>query len=223
MLEQISLPPIQALILSTIIAYLLGALPIAVLISNRRGVDIFNVGTRLAGASNVRRQVGNVPGAVVLVGDMLKAVIAVLAAGEMRIDGLWLLSPSAAVIVGHWKPVFSDFRGGDGVAPLGGLILAIFTEHNIGLIAIAVGAVVTLGGQRLPYTSLLGVVAGCVALIWLNINAGGSQLDLAFGVSVLAVVVLGHAWLGHRRRASQSEWQDVDDPDGTAEQPADTS
>ena len=70
---------ILGIILATFVAYLLGALPIAAWVSRRRGIDIFNVGTGLPGASNVRRNVGNVPGGMVLIGDMAKGLISVVA------------------------------------------------------------------------------------------------------------------------------------------------
>ena len=117
-------------ILSTLIAHLLGALPIAVWISRRNKIDIFSVGTGLPGASNVRRQVGNVPGGQVLFGDMAKGAVAILAARQMQVDGIWLILPCFAMVAGHWKSIFTGFRGGDGLAPLGGAILVMFPPFN---------------------------------------------------------------------------------------------
>jgi len=204
-----------AVIISTLIAYLMGALPIAVWISRRRGVDIFNVGTGLPGASNVRRQVGNVPGGLVLIGDMAKGAIAIVAAQLMGVQELWLLLPCFAIVAGHWRPIFTGFRGGDGLAPLGGAILVMFPPFS-GFLAVLIGSLVMLGGQKLPYTSLFGLVVA-VAVLLLLTASNAQQLPLAVGVGVIASSVLLHASVGHRRRNSDDveiEQEDADDAEG---------
>ena len=203
-------------IISTLIAYLMGALPIAVWISRRRGVDIFNVGTGLPGSSNVRRQVGNVPGGLVLIGDMAKGAIAIVAAQRMEVQGLWLLLPCFAMVVGHWRSIFTGFRGGDGLAPLGGAILVMFPLFN-GFLAVLIGSLVMLGGQKLPYTSLLGLVVAVGVLLLLTAS-NTQQLPLAMGVGIIASGVLLHASVGHKRRNSDGEididQEDADDAEG---------
>ena len=205
---------LTGIILSTLIAYLLGALPIAAWVSRRRGVDIFSVGTGLPGASNVRRSVGNVPGGMVLIGDMAKGLLAIVAAKQMQVEGLWLLLPCFFMVLGHWKSIFTGFRGGDGIAPLGGTMIGLFPLN--GFIAAVIASIVTLGGQKLPYTSLLGTVAGIAVLIWLTaVRPTGveQELQLAFGVGFIAAMVLIHASIGHRRRNANAEWDDIDDVD----------
>ena len=208
------------IILATLIAYLLGALPIAAWVSRRRGVDIFNVGTGLPGASNVRRSVGNVSGGMVLIGDMAKGLLSIVAARQMQVEGLWLILPCFFMVAGHWKSIFTGFRGGDGIAPLGGAMIALFPLN--GFIAAVVASVVTLGGQKLPYTSLMGTVAGVIVLICLAaVNPMGVEqaVPLAGGVGFVAALVLAHASIGHRRRNASDEWDDLDDlddPEGVA-------
>ena len=208
------------IILATLVAYLLGAIPIAAWVSRRRGVDIFNVGTGLPGASNVRRSVGNVSGGLVLIGDLAKGLLSIVVAKQMQVDGLWLLLPCLFMVVGHWKSIFTGFRGGDGIATLGGAMIALFPLN--GFIAAVIASVVTLGGQKLPYTSLLGTVTGVVALICLAaVNPMGVEqaLQLAVGVGFIAALVLLHASVGHRRRNASAEWDDIDDlddPEGVA-------
>jgi glycerol-3-phosphate acyltransferase PlsY len=207
---------LTGVILSTLIAYLLGALPIAVWISRRNKIDIFSVGTGLPGASNVRRQVGNVPGGQVLIGDMAKGAVAVLAARQMQVDGIWLILPCFAMVAGHWKSIFTGFRGGDGLAPLGGAILVMFPPLN-GFLAALIGSMVTLGGQKLPYTSLLGLVAGIAALLWLVRDNSPEEIALAAGVTIIALLVLVHASVGHRRRNAKDEWSELDEGEGATE------
>ena len=193
-------------------------MPIAAWISRRRGVDIFKVGTGLPGASNVRRQVGNVPGGQVLIGDMAKGAIAIVAARLMDVPGLWLALPCFALVLGHWRSIFTGFRGGDGLAPLGGAILVMFPPFN-GFLAVAIGSVVMLGGQRLPYTSLFGLVVGIAALFLIAARYAPHQIPIAFGVAVIALLVLLHASVGHKRRnADVDDWEDADDPDAVSQQ-----
>ncbi len=198
-----------ALLPAILVGYLLGALPIADQLSRRLGVDIFSVGTGLPGASNVRKHVGNVPGALVLLGDIAKGALAIIAAWLIGVSGNWLILPAAAAVIGHWKPIFTRFRGGDGLATLGGIIMAVFPAS--GFIAITIGMAVAFGGQKMPYSSLLSIVFGYLSLVTLNIWYHG-DLSLTFAIGALSVVVLGYASLGHlKRRQNEEEWEGLDD------------
>ena len=202
------------LALAVIVGYVLGALPLADQISRRRGVDIFSVGTGLAGSSNVRRSIGPVPGGIVLLGDLGKGVLVVLMAGILGVEGPWVLLPAFATILGHWRSVFSRFRGGDSLAVLGGLIIGMFPV--LGIISACVAFAVSYGAQRLPYTSLLSIVFGYLTLATLSV-AYGEDTAQVVGAGGLTGLVLAHALLGHRRRRNAAAWEDVEDAEGTAE------
>jgi len=206
-----------ALLSAILVGYLLGALPIADQMSRRHGVDIFSVGTKLSGASNVRRHVGNVPGALVLLGDIAKGALAIIAAWLIGVDGLWVILPAAASIIGHWKSVFTRFKGGDGLATLGGIIIALFPVS--GFIAVSIGMAVSFGGQKMPYTSLLSIVFSYLVLVTLNIIFQG-DLRLTLAIGALSIVVLGYASLGHlKRRQTGEDWDELDDTtEGATEQ-----
>jgi glycerol-3-phosphate acyltransferase PlsY len=205
------LPELSA---SVLVAYILGALPLAVQISRRLGVDIFSVGTGLTGAANVLRNVGKAPGLFVLLGDMGKGALAVIVAGFIGVEGPWLLFPLSAVIAGQWKSVFTGFRGGDGLATLGGGTIALFPV--VGTISVAVGMVVILGGQKMRYTSLMGVVMGYTTLVILSM-AYGYDTVLALGNGGVAGLVLAYALLGHRRRRHAAAWDEIEETNGAPE------
>ena len=79
-----------------------------------------------------------------------------------------------------------------------------------------IASVVTLGGQKLPYTSLMGTVVGVAALICFTAvmpRGVEQELQLAVGVGFIAAMVLIHASIGHRRRNASTEWDDIDDLD----------
>ncbi len=204
-------PSAPDLLIAMVVGYLLGALPLAVQISRRLGVDIFSVGTGLPGASNVYRNVGKVPGLFVVLGDMGKGAATVVAAEAIGVQGPWLLLPVAAAVVGHWKPVFTGFRGGDGLAILGGGTVALFPVF--GVLSVAVATIVTLGAQRLPYTSLMGTVMGYATLVALTMAYDGETAIALANVGV-AGLVLAHAMLGHRRRRSAG-WEDLSEIEET--------
>jgi glycerol-3-phosphate acyltransferase PlsY len=197
---------VPVLLASIVAGYLLGALPLADQISRRYGVDIFATGSGLAGASNVRQSVGSVPALLVLVGDLGKGALAVVLAQRLGVEGLWLLLPLAATIIGHWKSIFTNLRGGDGLATLGGGALALFPI--IGPVSVAVGMLVQLGGQKMPYTSLMGMVFGYATLVALSL-AYEKDIALVLGSGGLAALVLAYALDGHRRRRNSSEWDHV--------------
>ena len=203
-----------ALIYSVVAGYLLGALPLGDRISRLYGVDIFSMGSGLAGASNVLRSVGRVPALLVLVGDIGKGTFAVILAWYLGVEGPLVLLPVGAAVVGHWRSVFSGFRGGDGLATLGGAIIPLFGA--IGVISVSVAMLIALGGQRMPYSSLLSIVFGYATLVALSVAYYGESL-LALGVGGIAGLVLAHALMGHRRRRSTVEWADSVEWDDLAE------
>ena len=179
--------------------YILGALPMAAQISRLYGVDIFNTGTGLAGAANVWQNVGKVPAGAVMVGDMIKGILSVSLGGLLGFEGVWVLAPAYAALYGHWRSAFSGFRGGDGLALLGGITIAVFPVY--GVIGVAVGGVVSLGGKVFPYTSLLSIVFGFLTIVSLGLVYHGDPVVI-LGLGMMACVVLCHAVLGHSRRNS---------------------
>lgn len=213
-----------AVLIATAGGYLLGSIPLAYLISRRHsGTDIFEVGTGLPGASNVMRNVGMVPAVMVFAGDMAKGTLAILLAREvLKVESPWLLLPAAAAVAGHWKSMFTGFRGGDGLVTLGGAIIALFPVY--GLISIAVASAVALGGQKMPYTSLANVIVGYSVLAGLavydpfDLDRYSDPALLVFGIGGLCGLVLARAALGHRRRRHGENWDEADDSPGAAEQ-----
>ena len=197
-----SVPP---LLLAAVGAYILGALPLADQLSRRQGVDIFSVGSGLAGASNVRRSVGTWPAAIVILGDLGKGAMAVLFASLVGIEGPWIVVPAAAAIVGHWYSVFSGFRGGDGLATLGGVIIVQFPVY--GAIAVIVAALVSTQGQKMSYSSLAGVVLGYAVLVMATV-AYEVEVVPVVGAGGLMTMVLARASLGHVRRRRAEGWDD---------------
>ena len=196
---------VPTLLLAALGAYILGALPLADQLCRRHGVDIFSVGSGLAGASNVRRSVGSWPAAIVLIGDLGKGALAILFASLLGIEGSWIVVPAAAAIVGHWYSVFSGFRGGDGLVTLGGIAIALFSVY--GAVAVIVTLLVITGGQKISYSSLAAAVFGYAVLVMAAVTYEVEVVPVV-GVGGLTAMVLARASLGHLRRRRAKGWDD---------------
>ena len=209
------LATIFPVMLFVLIGYLFGALPIADRISRRRGVDIFNSGTRMAGAANVRKSVGHYTAGIVLLGDMAKGVMAIVSARIVGIENGWLVLVGLAAILGHWNSVFSGFKGGDGLATLGGVFVGLFPIP--GMVAATVALIVALGAQRASYTSLLSIVFGYMILVifyWLD-GLNGVHL---IGCGVLSTMVFLHAINSNLRRRKHRSITNIQDSAITTDQ-----
>lgn len=120
------IPVTGLLITATLIgAYLLGSIPTAFIIGKfRKGTDIREVGSKNMGAMNVIYNVGFWWGALVLLIDIGKGVIAMVVAKMLLMPDIPLAYYAAGVVVilGHNFPVFLRFRGGKGGATAVGVL-----------------------------------------------------------------------------------------------------
>jgi glycerol-3-phosphate acyltransferase PlsY len=156
------------LLLAAVVGYVLGALPFGYLVARAKGVDIFAVGSRNPGATNVRRVLGHGPGNLVLALDALKGAVAAGWPGLPSVAGaeaavFSLADPRAlamgitgliAAMLGHGFSCFTGFRGGKSVATGAGGFAVLFP---LGML-IALGVwLVTLGLSR--FVSLASILA----------------------------------------------------------------
>jgi glycerol-3-phosphate acyltransferase PlsY len=102
-------------VIAVVAGYLLGSIPIALLVARRDGVDLLAVGDRNPGYWNARCHLSRRASVLVFAGDVGKGA---LAAGLGRaIGGPWWIGylAAGAAMVGHAWPVFARFRGGRSV------------------------------------------------------------------------------------------------------------
>ena len=105
--------------LPAIIGYLLGSIPVALLVGRAHGVDLREVGDRNPGAWNAMEQLGGRAAAPVFAGDGLKGLAAGLVG--LAFGGTWgAYAGVAGAMVGHALPVFASFRGGKSVMTFAG-------------------------------------------------------------------------------------------------------
>ena len=190
---------IVAVIASAMVAYLLGSLPFAVLVGRVAGVDVFKVGTGNPGASNVFRKVGRRYGAVVFGLDIMKGVVAVVAAMLIGCPNLFLPVAGVFAIVGHWWPVFLRFKGGAGLAT--GLGVGVALLGWWGLIPTIAGLAslpfIKDGPRSAAVTLVVGVAVGLLTgPNWIAL--GGMVLILAMLLARLLLVEIPKDRRGER-------------------------
>ena len=116
-------------------AYLLGTFPSAVMVARSRGVDILTQGSGNPGASNVARVMGGRWGALVFLLDAIKGALPVLVGlGLDTRPGAYVLV--SAAVLGHMFPAMRKFRGGKGVATMGGAMLTLHPLTSLALLAV---------------------------------------------------------------------------------------
>ena len=111
-----------------LIAYLIGSLSFAVIVSRAVGLpDPHSYGSGNPGATNVLRSGRKAAALLTLIGDGAKGWIAVFLALKFGpawgVDADDVAAVSLAVFIGHLFPVFFSFRGGKGVATALGVLL----------------------------------------------------------------------------------------------------
>ena len=200
------MPPIDVLLLSILLGYLLGSIPVASLVSRRSQVNVFSAGTGLPGAANVFRNVGHKSGLLVSAGDVAKGALSIGVANRLGIEGTWVLIAGAAAIGGHWRSIFTRFRGGDGMVTLVGITLLAVPTY--GLIAVVAGASVGFLFRHGSLSTVWGAIT-CYSLLMGHSLANGTNIASSLGVVMLALMVFAHAGIGHWRRRSALPDYDV--------------
>ena len=154
-------------------AYLLGSISFSYLIVRvLQGRDVRTVGSGNAGATNVLRAAGKLPGIAALVLDVAKGVAAVVIARSLAAPPPVVGGCAVAVVLGHVFPVFLGFRGGKGVATAAGALGAL---APLALVPAVVVLVAVVAWKR--YVSLGSIVAALTfpAALALGRAAAGSR------------------------------------------------
>ena len=176
-------------LLATLIAYLVGSLSFAVIVSRAMGLsDPRTYGSGNPGATNVLRS-GSKPAAIVtLLLDAAKGWLPVmlvkwfgpawdLSEGTQALAGL-------AAFLGHLYPVFFAFKGGKGVATAVGVLLAF--EPLLALATLVTFAIIVFFSR---YVSLASMVAAVFAPAYYLIGDGVAWT--ASGAKTLALIAMG--------------------------------
>jgi acyl phosphate:glycerol-3-phosphate acyltransferase len=153
-------------LLAGIIAYLIGSVSFAVVVSRAYGLsDPRTYGSKNPGATNVLRS-GNKSAAVLtLLGDAAKGWLAVFLAQwfgpRCGVGDAGIALVAISVFLGHLFPVFFRFQGGKGVATALGILLAI--DIWLGLATLATWLVIA---AVFRYSSLAAMAAALLSPLY---------------------------------------------------------
>jgi glycerol-3-phosphate acyltransferase PlsY len=167
-----------------LLAYLIGSINSSILVGKLwKKVDVRDYGSGNAGATNTLRTLGLGPAALVILGDVLKGVIAVLL-GRIFLGEIGGIVAGISVVVGHNWPVFFQFKGGKGILTSAAVIIMI--TPPIGAYVMA-AAVIIIALTR--YVSL-GSLVGAVLLPLMVVMMKSEDTNLIIFSAILAVLAI---------------------------------
>lgn len=175
----------------TIVAYLIGSLSFAVIVSRAFGLpDPHTYGSGNPGATNVLRTGKKLAAVLTLLGDTAKGWFAVflarLLAPEYGVESVGIAAVVIAAFLGHVYPVYFRFKGGKGVATALGILLAV--NPWLGLAALATWVVIAAIFRISSLAALLAaLLAPCYYAWFFGLDAVAASV-----VAVCALLVFRH-------------------------------
>ena len=149
-------------LIPVVIGYFCGSIPTGYLYAKARGVDIRKEGSGNIGMTNSMRTLGVKAGVVTLIGDLGKAVVAVLIAwlifGNRNPEILPLIKLYAGfgAVLGHMFSFAMHFNGGKGIATTTG-VMVVLCPFELPL-AVSMFLVVAIITKYVSLGSLVGVL-----------------------------------------------------------------
>lgn len=142
-----------------LLGYVFGSIPCGLwLVQICHGIDIREHGSGNIGTTNVFRTVGPQTAAAVLIGDMLKGILALYIIAKFTPDPVVAAITALGALLGHNYSLFLGFKGGKGVATGLGLFLYMLPWGAVA--GFTVWVIIVLITR---YVSLGSIVAAIVA------------------------------------------------------------
>lgn len=178
-----------------IISYLLGSIPTAYIAARIQHVNIFEIGSGNMGATNVTRAIGLKWGVGVMVFDMVKGMVAIVIALQIKPDSASnaaaMTVAAISVIFGHNWSLFASLltgtmRGGKGAATAFGTLI-IIARPEVMVVTFIIGILIVASTR---YVSL-GVLTACfLSLFWIVLRIAQHELDSTFLIYTAVVAAL---------------------------------
>ena len=204
------LPPLIVELILVALAYLIGSVPFAVVVSRLMGLkDPRTYGSGNPGATNVLRTGNKAAAALTLIGDAAKGWFAIWLAKSALIGSQPLHAPgialvALAVFLGHLYPLFLRFKGGKGVATALGVLLAI--QPLLALATVLTWLAIAIFFR---YSSLAAIVAAIFAPIYYVFGSGiawhtSPPIGTAIGIISLLLIYRHRANLARLLKGTES-------------------
>ena len=183
--------------ITTLIAYLLGSVNSAIIVGKLHKIDIREHGSGNAGLTNTLRVLGKKSAVYVLLGDILKAVIAI---GIAKIIASFSFFPEEyfslitqlagiAVVFGHIFPVYYGFKGGKGV--LTSITVMFMINWEVSLICLGLFIIIVSITKFVSLGSVLGAIAfPCLVIFSNRIPFLTERHDMIIFSLVIAIIVV---------------------------------
>ena len=168
-----------------ICAFIMGSIPVGMLVAKAKGVDLKRVGSGNIGATNVLRSLGKGPAALTLLGDMLKGTLAVALGRYFGLGTFYEGIIGLSAILGHNFSVFLGFRGGKGVATSLGVFILFSPRTALITFVIWMAVVITT-----KYSSLGALIS--FGLLPLNIILFDSKDKFPVALLVTLFILIRH-------------------------------
>ena len=160
-------------LITFVVSYLLGSINTSIIVSKIMiGDDIRNHGSGNAGATNTLRTVGKKGALFVVLGDVLKTVIAIVAAKLFLLDETQAtFIAGIGAVLGHNFPVYFKFRGGKGI--IVSTVAMLFADSIIGIFVV----IISIGIMAASRYVSLGSISGAVLFVVFSIIFHGQTPD----------------------------------------------
>ena len=158
---------VLARVLCVLAGYVFGLFETGAIIAKKKNVDLRKEGSGNIGSTNSLRVMGVKAGLLTLLGDVMKCIIVMLLAmiifKNMYPDNgyrLLMLYAGVGAILGHDYPFYHNFKGGKGVACVGGMAIAF--SPVLALIALTFFVLIV---WITKYVSLGSMLAECFIVV----------------------------------------------------------
>lgn len=166
------------------VSYLLGSIPFGLLTTKLfAGVDVRKHGSGNIGMTNVLRTTGYFCALITLIGDMGKGIAAVLLGSYFLGDATLTLISGIMAVVGHNWSLFLRFKGGKGIATIGGVLLAY--QPLVAAILAVIWVAVLIFSRYISLASI--VVAFCFPMILIILKTNALEVVLAIIVATFTI------------------------------------
>ena len=195
-------------ILCLAVGYCFGLFQTAYIYGRVKGIDIREKGSGNAGTTNALRVLGKKAGLIVMLVDIGKIIIAVnlinLIFRNTYPEEIYLLKLYTGLggILGHNFPFYLKFKGGKGIAAMGGMILAFhwaYIPHNLLLFYGLVGIThyVSLSSMILTVSFFVQTVLMCIFGGFKAYGGGEIPQEILVEMCIVAFIISAMAFIRH--------------------------
>ncbi len=182
---------VGSIFIVALIAYLLGSLNFAIIISGRRyKEDIRAHGSKNAGMTNMMRTYGKSAAGFTLLGDALKAMVSCLV-GYATFGTVGSYIAGLFCIIGHIFPLYYRFKGGKGVVTAA--VTVLMCNPFVFLILFIMFVVIVACTKYISLGSVMCMLLYPIVLDRVNkMLYGFSTMEILFAFLMAVLIILKH-------------------------------